>query len=54
MKEEETGILEIDLNLLDKKHLIDLIVFANERDITFNKAFEQILERFLKENEKPV
>jgi len=43
----KTGTIDIDLNDFDKEHLIQIILFAHERDITFNEAFEKILEMFL-------
>lgn len=43
----KTGTIDIDLNDLDKEHLIQIILFAHERDITFNEAFQKILEMFL-------
>ncbi len=47
MKKENTSILEIDLEDLDKAHLISVIMYAHEHDITFNEAMVKILSLFL-------
>lgn len=39
--------IDIDLNELDKEQLIKIILFAHEKDITFNKAIEELLIKFL-------
>lgn len=42
-----TSTIDIDLNEFNKEQLIKIILFAHERDITFNKAIEEILIKFL-------
>jgi CRISPR/Cas system CSM-associated protein Csm2 small subunit len=52
MKEKNTSNLDIDLSSLDKEQLITLILYAHNRDITFNQAFVEILEKIIENNEK--
>jgi hypothetical protein len=51
MKSEKTSNLDIDLSSLDKEQLITLILYAHKRDITFNQAFVEILEKIVEHNE---
>jgi hypothetical protein len=46
-----TSTLDIDLDLLNKEALIKIILFAHEKDITFNKAIEELLIEFLNYSE---
>jgi len=41
------GTLEINLEEFSKEELINLILLAHERDLTFNQAIERILKENL-------
>lgn len=46
-QEESRSNLEIDLVGFSKETLIELIIFANERNLTFARAIEEILKHYL-------
>ena len=44
MSEQKYSLLDIDLEEFDKDTLIHLIMYAHQREITFNQAICQILQ----------
>jgi hypothetical protein len=47
MSKENISALDIDLNDFDKEHLIKIINYAHERDLTFNETIVELLTKFV-------
>ena len=48
---ENTTPVDIDLDTFSKEELINLIIYSNNRNITFNEAIVQILSEYIKREE---
>jgi peptide subunit release factor 1 (eRF1) len=52
--EEKTESIELNLEEMSKKDLINLILFAHKHDYTFNQAIVKALEGILAQEENNV